>query len=207
MLNGFKVIGRQGNSFIALIRLLFHISIQKRVLMYSFLKRKFFRVVASAMLMCTVLGFNGSFLPAAGAVDLDTLTIKTAGGQVFSFGEDRFTKLPRSTIKTHTPWTNGLQEFTGVALKDLLQAANISEIDAKNAILVARALNDYEVSLPARDAYDYNVLIADKMNGQSMPISQYGPFWIIYPRDDVAVLQDSRFDHRWAWQLIELRVQ
>lgn len=116
-------------------------------------------------------------------------------------------ELPRAVIKTHTPWTTGLQEFSGVSLKTLLEAAGFDEKTARKSLIRARALNDYEVEIPGRDAYDYEILVADQMNGATMPVTKFGPFWIIYPRDDKPELQDSRFDHRWAWQLSELLVE
>ncbi len=33
-----------------------------------------------------------------------------------------------------------------------------------------------------------------------------GPLWLVYPRDNDAVLQDAKYDHRWAWQLSQLLV-
>jgi hypothetical protein len=34
-----------------------------------------------------------------------------------------------------------------------------------------------------------------------------GPLWIAYPRDFNKVLQDSRYDARWVWQLNKLHVE
>jgi len=31
--------------------------------------------------------------------------------------------------------------------------------------------------------------------------------WIIYPRSQHAELRDIRYDYRWVWQLVELRVE
>lgn len=142
----------------------------------------------------------------AQASDLTNLTIKTPDGGVYTVvvGESF---LPRAVIKTHTPWTEGLQKFSGVPLKTLLETAGFDEKTVRQSVINARALNDYTVEIPGADAYEYDVLVADKLNGQAMPVTQFGPFWIVYPRDDKPELQDSRFDHRWAWQLSELLVE
>ncbi|MGU3574404.1 molybdopterin-dependent oxidoreductase [Brucellaceae bacterium C25G] len=140
------------------------------------------------------------------ASEVTTLIVKTPAGTTYEFTAGS-ASLPRSVIKTHTAWTEGVQEFSGVSLKTLLEAAGIDEKTGRQSVLKARALNDYEVDIPGQDAYDFDVLVADQMNGAAMPVTEFGPFWIVYPRDTNSELQDSRFDHRWAWQLSELTVQ
>ncbi|MFK4825858.1 molybdopterin-dependent oxidoreductase [Paenochrobactrum sp. BZR 588] len=176
--------------------------------------RKNCRFICSAFLSLSILGGGlnisqilvTNFTVSARAANLSTLIVKTASGSEYQLVAGQ-TKLSRETIKTHTAWTEGLQEFSGVPLKSLLQTIGIKEEKAGQIVIKARALNDYEVEIPGQDAYDFNVLVADKMNGEAMPVTQFGPFWIVYPRDEKPELQDSRFDHRWAWQLSELLVE
>ncbi len=138
--------------------------------------------------------------------DFPTLVINTPANVTYTLTAGA-SELPRVLITTHTPWTEGVQEFSGITLKTLLEAAGLDEKTIRQSKIKARALNDYEVEIPGQDAYDYNVLVADQMNGEVMPITDFGPFWIVYPRDDNTELQDSRFDQRWAWQLSELIVE
>lgn len=147
-----------------------------------------------------------NWLSAARASDLTTLVVTTPKGGEYRL-DPGSTVLPRATIRTQTAWTKGVQEFSGVPLRELLKAAGLDEAAIRAAKLKARALNDYEVEIPGQDALDYDVLVADSMNGEAMPVSKFGPFWIVYPRDDKPELQDSRFDHRWAWQLVNLKVE
>lgn len=73
--------------------------------------------------------------------------------------------------------------------------------------LTMRALNDFAITMPASDAWDYDPIVARVMNGQPMRIRDKGPLWVVYPRDNVAELQDMRFDERWVWQLHEIEIQ
>jgi len=45
------------------------------------------------------------------------------------------------------------------------------------------------------------------MDGERLLPSGKGPFWIVYPRNDVRQLQDIRYDYRWVWQLHQLTVK
>nr|WP_298248997.1 molybdopterin-dependent oxidoreductase [uncultured Halomonas sp.] len=110
--------------------------------------------------------------------------------------------LPRERLTTHTSVTHGPQAFEGVLARDLLEA-----VKADGETVTALALNDYRVEIPAVDFYDYDVLLADTMNGERLSRRGKGPLWIVYPRDAHAELQDIRYDYRWVWQLYRLEVE
>ncbi len=109
--------------------------------------------------------------------------------------------LPRTTLRTATPWTAGPQSFEGVLLRDLL-----ATLGATGTSLKARALNDYEVTIPVAEAARYPLLVADTQNGQPMSVRERGPLWIIYPLDDHRELQQPEFHSRMIWQLARLTV-
>lgn len=52
-----------------------------------------------------------------------------------------------------------------------------------------------------------DVLLAQKINGKALTRCDKGPFWIVYPPDQHSELNDSRYDHRWAWQLKQLQIK
>lgn len=110
--------------------------------------------------------------------------------------------LPRERLTTHTSVTDGPQTFEGVLARDLLDA-----VRADGETVTALALNDYRVEIPTADFHDYDVLIADTMNGERLTRRDKGPLWIVYPRDDHPQLQDIRYDYRWIWQLYRLEVE
>ncbi|HMB10471.1 molybdopterin-dependent oxidoreductase [Saliniramus sp.] len=110
--------------------------------------------------------------------------------------------LPQHVIETHTVVTDGLRRFEGPLMRDLLD-----HVGAVGDTVVARALNDYEITIPVADFEDYDVVAALTMDGERLSPRDRGPIWIVYPRDDHAELQDIRYDYRWVWQLASLVVK
>lgn len=166
-------------------------------------------------LVMTLLHLPGSAFGQSESPQTDTaqtaqraeLIIVDAGGHEYRLTEQAFNALPGATIVTHTAWTEGAREFTGVLVRDVLSAAGIERPADAAGSVEALALNDYRVLIPMTDFYDYDVLIAREMDGTPMTRRGKGPYWIVYPRDDFPELAESQYDHRWTWQLWQLRVQ
>lgn len=135
------------------------------------------------------------------------LRIVSPDGRETLLSEDKLLSLPRSTITTRTAWTEGSHLFEGMSLGKILETAGIDYQQHPKALVTAIALNDYEVEFPVADVIRYDVLIAAFMDGERLSVRDKGPYWVIYPRDDFRELRDSRFDHRWAWQLKELQIR
>jgi hypothetical protein len=136
--------------------------------------------------------------------------ILTVSGNIEGAGAEQVVRLDRvmleeigtTKLKTSTAWTTGEAEFEGVLVRDLLDA-----LGAEGTLVVATALNDYVVSIPLRELYDYPVLLALKMNGEYLELRDKGPIWIVYPRDQFSELRNSMVDKKWVWQLSELEVR
>ncbi|MBZ0329883.1 molybdopterin-dependent oxidoreductase [Halomonas sp. ANAO-440] len=110
--------------------------------------------------------------------------------------------LPRQTLDTSTVVTDGVNHFEGFLMRDLL-----AHVGAQGESAVATALNDYVVDIPLEDFHDFEVLVADSMDGERLTPRDKGPLWIVYPRDDHGELQDIRYDYRWVWQLESLEIR
>lgn len=110
--------------------------------------------------------------------------------------------LPQHTLQTGTSVTKGEQRFTGFLIRDLLQ-----KLGATGKQVTAIALNDYQVTIPIEDFEKYDVMAAYTMGSVPLKPTDKGPLWIVYPRSQHAELRDIRYDYRWVWQLIELRVE
>lgn len=110
--------------------------------------------------------------------------------------------LPREQLTTHTSVTHGPQTFEGVLARELLDA-----VKAEGETVTALGLNDYLAEIPIENFYDYDVILADTMNGKPLSRRGKGPLWIVYPRDAHTELQDIRYDYRWVWQLYRLEVE
>jgi hypothetical protein len=111
-------------------------------------------------------------------------------------------KIGRKTLKTSTKWTQGQIEFEGVPMADLLKA-----VGAKGAEIVAVAINDYKVTIPIADFAKHNVVLAYRRDGQTMPVRDKGPLWIMYPFDENPDLKTDLYYSRCAWQLKAIEVR
>lgn len=111
--------------------------------------------------------------------------------------------MPQKEIKTVTPWTDGLTVFTGVSLSYLLDAVGAAD-DAET--ISAVALNDYKVEIPVSDARLQGVIIASRMNGETMSVREKGPLWVIYPISDKPEIDSQETYSKMIWQLKRLEV-
>ncbi len=160
------------------------------------------RVIKNLLLWITIF-YSGAAMAQDGA----SLLITTEEDGEYLLEEGVILALPQVVLSTHTVWTEGLQIFEGPLARDVLGVAgvNTGSLAGKTAKLTAS--NDYAIEIPAEDFVNYDVIIARKMNGRSMTLRDKGPYWVIYPRDDIPELTDSRFDHRWVWQLNKIEVE
>lgn len=110
--------------------------------------------------------------------------------------------MPQTEIRTSTIWTDGVPVFKGPLVRDVL-----ASVGARGAVVEARALNDYWVSIPMDDFDSHDVILALDMNGEPLSRRDKGPIWIVYPRDDNVELQTQAYNHRWIWQLQTLSVR
>lgn len=111
--------------------------------------------------------------------------------------------LPQHVIRTHTEFTDGLVEFSGPLVRDVLALIGLG--GAKVARMVA--LNDYAVEIPIDDFTKFDVILALTKNGEKMTPRDKGPMWVIYPIDSNPALNDPLYNSRMIWQLslIELK--
>ncbi|TAG09756.1 MAG: oxidoreductase, partial [Rhodobacterales bacterium] len=63
------------------------------------------------------------------------------------FDAEMLKALGEVTYDTSTPWTDGVQSFTGVSLHRLMEVLGVTEGSLK-----ATAINDYAIDIPVSDA-------------------------------------------------------
>ena len=119
-----------------------------------------------------------------------------------AFDRDMLESLGLTTLATTTPWTDGVTAFEGVLVADLLDA-----VHGTGATVIARALNDYEISIPLSDFRTYPVILALKVDGEYLRIRDKGPVWIVYPRDDYPELDTPDTMNKSIWQLRHLTIE
>lgn len=103
--------------------------------------------------------------------------------------------LPQASFVTTNPWTPK-SNFSGVLLSTLL-----TTIGSTGKVASAYALNDYVVEIPLKDLSSDGPLLATKMNGQYMPISHYGPIFVMYDFSKRPEWLHNDIYARCIWQL------
>ena len=120
----------------------------------------------------------------------------TNADETAQFDMEMLRALDQTTFVTTTPWTEGEQTFTGVSLKALMEALELTD-----GTLAATAINDYAVDVPVSDAVDGGPIIAYEMNGEEMSVRDKGPLWIVYPYDSSEEYRSELTYSRSIWQL------
>jgi hypothetical protein len=161
-------------------------------------------LVLLVMLSMSPGGFAGSLDSPNGKV---ILTVSgnignTNSGNQARFDRDMLEALGVSELALETRWTAGRQVFNGVLASKVLDA-----VAAQGEVVVARAINDYEVKIPLSDLRRYPVLFALKQNGSYMRVRDKGPIWVIYPRETFPEIDTEEISDRWVWQLSEIIIQ
>jgi hypothetical protein len=126
----------------------------------------------------------------------------TTDGKAAKFDLAGLEALGRTEVKTGTKWTQGQSTFEGVLMRDLLK-----RVGAKGTEIVAQALNDYKVTIPIADFDRFNVILAYRRDGRTMPVRDRGPLWIMYPFDDNPTIRTDLYFARCAWQLKAIEVR
>lgn len=109
--------------------------------------------------------------------------------------------LPRAAVRTSTPWADGVQEFEGARLSDLLDA-----VGARGYRVRADALDDYRADLDPQEVRRYPIIVAWLHGGEPMTVRTLGPLRIILPFDDHPALATAIGHARAVWQLTRLTV-
>lgn len=109
--------------------------------------------------------------------------------------------LPQRLTETETPWHEGVQQFSGPRLIDLME-----RVGASGAQLRFVAVNDYAASMPWSDIVDHPVILATRNNGAEMHLRDKGPLFVIYPFDEVPTLRNEVYYSRSVWQVMAIEV-
>ncbi len=104
--------------------------------------------------------------------------------------------LPQATIRTHTPWTHGLQTFTGPSLATLSALGGYAPSEVR-----IYSLGEWTGGLPASDWQTQGVILASRLNGEIMRVRDKGPYWIMYPIDARRDLDTQMYQARMVWQV------
>jgi hypothetical protein len=119
-----------------------------------------------------------------------------------SFDMAQLAALPQTSFSTTTPWYPQPRKFTGVLVRDLLDA-----VGSKAGTARAVALNDYRADLPVAELVKNGAMIAYLLDDQPMPVREKGPLVIIFPFSDRPELRNAVQYSRAVWQLRSLELR
>jgi hypothetical protein len=144
-----------------------------------------------------------SFLSCAGASaqEVTVRWVTEDGGVIMRETLDlqEIEALPQAEIVTTTPWTDGVQTFTGPSLGDIAALAGRPVVEAE-----VTALNDYSATIPADDWEERGAILAARQGGETMRIRDKGPYWVMYPIDSDPELNTQFYHARMVWQVSDI---
>lgn len=124
-----------------------------------------------------------------------------ATGQLTSFDRSSLEAMRQVTYRTSTIWTDGVLEFRGVPLSEVLQAVGVT-----SGKVVFVATNDYSAEMPVDEVTDEVPLLAMTIDGHPMTLRDKGPVWLVFPYDLSAEYQSEVVYSRSVWQMVRIEV-
>lgn len=145
--------------------------------------------VALIIAQSSALSFT---LEVAGKIDNVTDPVKKS----YLFTDKQLLAMPVHSITTSTSWTPQ-RKFEGISVADILE-----RVGGKGETLTFYALNDYYIDVPLSDVKKYNMILAYKMDGEMLKLRNFGPLFLVYPRDAAGPeLNSPLYNSRFIWQV------
>ncbi|NQV99304.1 MAG: oxidoreductase [Rhodospirillales bacterium] len=128
-------------------------------------------------------------------VTISGMTSKTATGDL-NLTLSEFEAIGMQELETSTPWHKEKTRFSGVSGSKLSAYLKVTGKNVK-----ARALNDYEIVMPASDLLIEGFIFATRIDGKPMSVREKGPIFVLYPFDQNPELTNEVIFGRSIWQL------
>lgn len=109
--------------------------------------------------------------------------------------------LPSAQFTTNTIWTDGVQQFRGVWLGDLMINLGVTE-----GTIYFSALNEYLIEIALSEMVSGGPMLAYEWNGKPMSARDKGPLWIVFPYDSDQKYQTESVYAQSIWQLDRIEV-
>lgn len=118
------------------------------------------------------------------------------------FSDKELLTLPQHTIKTSTAWTPQ-SRFTGPRLSDVLEKSG-----ARGRLVEVHCLDNYSYTLTLEEIKRYQPILAHSMDGKRLSVSDFGPLFLVYPRDQYPKeLRTPMAEAKFGWQINGLKVK
>ena len=106
-------------------------------------------------------------------------------------------------IKTTNEFVDGLTAFTGPMAREILSEVSADATDSIRFV----AINEYQIDIAAEELFEYDVILATRMDNEVLPRRTKGPIWLMYPTADHPELQDARINAKLIWQVNRIEVR
>jgi hypothetical protein len=169
-------------------------------------RRRFTAALAGLLAVLAAPAPTFALAAAEGTLELDVNgevhVTNDAAHTAYHFSEAQLLKLPPHSIVTATSWTPR-STFTGPLLSDVLKT-----VGAYGSQIEIHTIDDYTCVVPVSDAARYGAVLAYEMNGQRLKVSNFGPLFLIYPRDQFPLeLDGAAGDSKFAWQIVSMTIK
>lgn len=163
-----------------------------------------YHAVLSTLGVALVLAFAGPARGQDAGADRVVLKVdgRVRGGAPMQFTRADLERLGVATIRTGTPWHDGVQLFEGVPLDALMR-----HVGADGSRVRVVALNKYQTEIPLEDFAALKPILALKRGGRYMEVPDKGPLFVVYPYDERPELKSERYYGRSAWQVRSMTVE
>jgi hypothetical protein len=158
------------------------------------------RIGLKAIGVVVMLGCGAALAEANDATPL--LVVDQGSDQpAHSYSRATLAAMRQVSFRTSTIWTEGVREFRGVPLSEVLKDAGVA-----TGQLILRASNDYAAEIPVSSVLPDVPIIALTIDGEPMTRRDKGPLWVVYPYDMATVYQSEVIYTRSVWQLVTIEV-
>ncbi len=165
------------------------------------LTRQILRSRALAPLVLLLLALGLGLHP--GPIRADTarsFTLHLPSGDRLQLSPNDLAALPLTEFVTSTVWTEGVDRYTGVLLRDLLHHHGIEAGRGTGRVLLT-AIDGYSAVIEFAAITERAPMLAFLRNGAIMPLRRQGPFWLIFPYDDDAAFRTETIYALSVWQV------
>lgn len=111
-------------------------------------------------------------------------------------------RLPQHSFSTNSPWTKEPHKYSGPLLRDVLAL-----VKSRGTRIHAIALNEYKITIPVEDAQRFDMIVAHRIDDKPIPVRERGPYFVIYPFDQMRELQSANYYNRSIWQLKSMLIE
>ncbi len=115
------------------------------------------------------------------------------------FDDAMLGELPQRSFRTSTIWTPQRFEFSGPALRDVIE-----RVGGHGPRLIAEAANRYRIGFDLDMLEAGAPIVARRIEGRPFGLRERGPLWIMFPFDSTPRFRTEQVYAQCIWHLVSL---